>query len=186
MNYLPSKPQVASRTPGWTRYTTTRVAILGKNCRSHRIKFRIYATAETEGRILGKAGFPRRLGEKERRNSLADLIGEKRLVVSDSVHGTDQARDAFAFRDVAARSRRLRHVHHAGALVHGQQKYPHTGKALGNFSRSGKTVENRHGDVQDHEVRPQLGSLFESFQAIRGFPANLKAPRFENRTHTRS
>jgi len=53
------------------------------------------------------------------------------------------------------------------------------------FARGAETVEDRHGDIQDDQVRPELQSLGESFLAVGGFPAHLKAARFQDRAHTR-
>jgi len=54
-----------------------------------------------------------------------------------------------------------------------------------NFAGGTEAVEDRHGDIQDDQVRPELQSLGESFLAIGGFPANLKAARLQDRAHTR-
>ena len=43
------------------------------------------------------------------------------------------------------------------------------------FARGAEAVQNRHGDIQNDQVRPELQSLGESFLAVGGFPANLKA-----------
>jgi hypothetical protein len=112
------------------------------------------------------------------------LIGEKGLVVSDGVDGAEQASDAFTFRDVAARSRRLGHVHHAGTLVHGQQKDSDTGKPLVNLSRGGEAVENRHRNVENYQIWTQLCDLFQGFHPVGGLSANLKAARLQNRPDT--
>ena len=104
--------------------------------------------------------------------------------MSDGVDGSEQASDAFTFGDVAARSRRLGHIHHAGTLVHGQQKDSDTGQPLVNLSRGGEAVENRHSDVENHEVRAQLRDLFQGFQPVGGFAANFKAARLQNSSYT--
>lgn len=54
-----------------------------------------------------------------------------------------------------------------------------------NFAGGTEAVEDRHGDIQDDQVRPELQSLGESFLAIGGFPANLEAARLQDRAHTR-
>jgi hypothetical protein len=112
------------------------------------------------------------------------LIGEKSLIVGDRVYGAQQAGDAFTFRNVAPRSRRLGHVHHAGALVHGQQKDSDTRKPFVNLSRGGEAVKNRHRDVENYQIWTQLRDLFQGFQPIGGFSAHFKAARLQNGSHT--
>ena len=112
------------------------------------------------------------------------LIGEKSLVMRDRVYGAQQPGNAFTFRNVAARSRRLGHVHHAGALVHRQQKDSDTGKPFVNLSRGGEAVENRHRNVQNYQIWTQLCDLFQGFQSVGSLSANFKAARLQNGSNT--
>jgi hypothetical protein len=59
--------------------------------------------------------------------------------------------------------------------VHGEQEDADSREALMDFARGAEAVQNRHGDIQNYQVRPELQSLGESFLAVGGFPANLKA-----------
>lgn len=104
--------------------------------------------------------------------------------MSDGVDGSEQPSDAFTFRNVAPRSRRLGHVHHAGALVHRQQKDSDTGKPFVNLSRGGEAVENRHRNVENYQIWTQLCDLFQGFQSVGGFSAHFKAARLQNGSHT--
>lgn len=104
--------------------------------------------------------------------------------MGDRVYGAQQAGDAFTFRNVAARSRRLGHVHHAGALVHGQQKDSDTGKPFVNLSRGGEAVENRHRNVENYQIWTQLCDLFQGFQPVGGFSAHFQAARLQNGSDT--
>lgn len=69
--------------------------------------------------------------------------------------------------------------------MHGQQENPDTWEAFGNFSRGAETIQNRHGDVQDDQIRAQLSGLFKSFLSVRGFAADFDAARFKDRADTR-
>jgi hypothetical protein len=115
-----------------------------------------------------------------------ESIGEKGLVVSYGVDGSEQASDAFTLRHVAARSRGLGHIYHAGALVHGQQKNSDTRETFVNLSRRAEAVKNGHRNVQNHEVWTQLRNLIQRFQSIGGFSANLKPARLQNRPNSRT
>jgi hypothetical protein len=43
--------------------------------------------------------------------------------------------------------------------MHGKQQDPHVWEAPGDFARRAKAIENRHGDIENYEVRQELESL---------------------------
>ena len=93
--------------------------------------------------------------------------------MSDGVNRLQQCGEALALPHIAACTGRLSNVNHVGTLVHGQQQDRHTRKLLADFTSSAKSVQDRHSDVEDNEVRPKLARFVESLTAICRFPADL-------------
>lgn len=109
-----------------------------------------------------------------------ELIGKEGFVLGDGVHGLQYASDAFALRYVSERAGGFGDIHHARALMHGEQEDADSREALMDFARGTEAIQNRHSDIQNDQVRLELQSLGESFLAIGGFPANLDAACLEH------
>ncbi len=106
--------------------------------------------------------------------------------MSDGVDSFQEARNTLALGHVSLRTGRLRDVHHAGTLMHRQQKNTHAGKALVDFPRRAKAIKHRHGDIQNHQIRSELKSPEHCFLPVVGFPADLKTMVFEDGAHPRT
>ena len=103
--------------------------------------------------------------------------------MGDGVDSFQKARNTLALGHVSLCTGRLCDVHHAGALMHRQQKNTHAGKTFVDFPRRAKTVQHRHRDIQDHQIGSELKSPGQCFLPVVGFPADLKTMVFEDGAH---
>ena len=106
--------------------------------------------------------------------------------MGDGVDSFQKARNTLALGHVSLCTGRLCDVHHAGALMHRQQKNTHAGKTFVDFPRRAKTVQHRHRDIQDHQIRSELKGPGHCFLPVVSFPADLKTMVFEDAAHPRA
>ena len=133
-----------------------------------------------------KAG-ARGLGGRVRRIALGKRIGqasgEERLVPACGVNGVEQSLVSFVLEDVAAGAGFDGLQEQVGGLVHSEDEDFGGGRGGANAADGPYAVEERHGDIEDDDVRFECQGFFDGVAAIGGFGDDSPtAVRFEKST----
>jgi hypothetical protein len=129
-----------------------------------------FAFARSE---VGVRGFGR-LGRVSGIGGGRDACREVRLVTAKGIDGRDEDAVGAVFEDVAAGAGFDHLLNEIFGLVHGEDEDFGVGRRFANAASGVDTVEERHTNVEDRDVRFVLGSFVSSFAAVSGgFGANF-------------
>lgn len=100
-------------------------------------------------------------------------VWAKDLTVQDCSHSADQVLGGLRFQKAAIGTGAEYFVDDALGIVDGEDQNLGA-RTLGDDLAEGcETIENRHVQIENHEIRSQLKCFFDGFAAIHGFPADL-------------
>jgi hypothetical protein len=102
------------------------------------------------------------------------LCWEKRLVLRKGRDRGRQILPSLAFYDITLNANLLRLFHELTAFVHGEDEDGCIWSECVDSAGGVESIHQRHGDVENDEVRDRFLDLFDRFEAIRGFVADIK------------
>jgi hypothetical protein len=130
-----------------------------------------FALARSEA---GAGGFVR-VGRVVGGSGGRDASGEIRLMVANGIDSSNEDAVGVVFEDVAASAGFDDLLNEIFGLVHGEDKDFGEGGRFANAASGVDTVEERHANIEDRDMRLVLRGFVGSFAAISGFGANFPA-----------
>src|SRR5215470_4077116 len=117
----------------------------------------------------------RELAEPEEtfQHALRDFGGKERLVPGHGFDGSQELRGHVGLQHVSARPRGEKIADKFLALIHGKNQYFCFRNFLADLSRGFHTVELRHAEVENCEIRLEFHGQGDSFAAVLGLSADL-------------